>query len=116
AVVLLSSTLSSAVSAPPPHESYPLPLHAALPILLPREARVRPSLRPRARGRPRRVGHHADARARLARGRGTDARPPGVRARVHRSEEHTSELQSLTNLVCRLLLETKTPRLCPFPS
>src|SRR4029450_14142827 len=31
-----------------------------------------------------------------------------------RSEEHTSELQSLTNLVCRLLLETKmypsTPR------
>src|ERR1019366_89088 len=27
-----------------------------------------------------------------------------------RSEEHTSELQSLTNLVCRLLLEkTKTP-------
>src|SRR5262249_56546307 len=26
-----------------------------------------------------------------------------------RSEEHTSELQSLTNLVCRLLLEKKTP-------
>src|SRR5258706_4449760 len=25
----------------------------------------------------------------------------------HRSEEHTSELQSLTNLVCRLLLEKK---------
>src|SRR5438046_3399100 len=24
-----------------------------------------------------------------------------------RSEEHTSELQSLTNLVCRLMLETK---------
>src|SRR3989339_2108187 len=24
---------------------------------------------------------------------------------THRSEEHTSELQSLTNLVCRLLLE-----------
>src|SRR5258706_7513144 len=28
-------------------------------------------------------------------------------ARVLRSEEHTSELQSLTNLVCRLLLEKK---------
>src|SRR5437016_9642894 len=30
-------------------------------------------------------------------------------ARIHeiRSEEHTSELQSLTNLVCRLLLEKK---------
>src|SRR5437016_9720119 len=29
------------------------------------------------------------------------------RCRGHRSEEHTSELQSLTNLVCRLLLEKK---------
>src|SRR5215213_6570605 len=29
------------------------------------------------------------------------------RVRARRSEEHTSELQSLTNLVCRLLLEKK---------
>src|SRR5438093_7952371 len=29
------------------------------------------------------------------------------RTRAERSEEHTSELQSLTNLVCRLLLEKK---------
>src|SRR5256886_4227449 len=29
------------------------------------------------------------------------------RYRVHRSEEHTSELQSQSNLVCRLLLEKK---------
>src|SRR5437016_13983747 len=28
-------------------------------------------------------------------------------SRQNRSEEHTSELQSLTNLVCRLLLEKK---------
>src|SRR5438046_4906707 len=28
-------------------------------------------------------------------------------SKVLRSEEHTSELQSLTNLVCRLLLEKK---------
>src|ERR1035438_7084538 len=28
----------------------------------------------------------------------------------HRSEEHTSELQSLRHLVCRLLLEKKTKR------
>src|SRR2546430_3261371 len=28
--------------------------------------------------------------------------------RTHRSEEHTSELQSQSNLVCRLLLEKKT--------
>src|SRR5262249_48808333 len=35
-------------------------------------------------------------------------RKRGNRApRVVRSEEHTSELQSLTNLVCRLLLEKK---------
>src|SRR5438093_2467119 len=31
----------------------------------------------------------------------------GVKQRTVRSEEHTSELQSLTNLVCRLLLEKK---------
>src|SRR5688572_30915160 len=30
---------------------------------------------------------------------------PGIFARFARSEEHTSELQSLSNLVCRLLLE-----------
>src|SRR5437016_8420619 len=32
------------------------------------------------------------------------------RRRPKRSEEHTSELQSLTNLVCRLLLEKKNKR------
>src|SRR5262249_60805889 len=31
-------------------------------------------------------------------------------AAISRSEEHTSELQSLTNLVCRLLLEKKKRR------
>src|SRR5262245_62506655 len=31
----------------------------------------------------------------------------GARRRRHRSEEHTSELQSLRHLVCRLLLEKK---------
>src|SRR5437016_7385377 len=36
---------------------------------------------------------------------GEPARRPVGRSR--RSEEHTSELQSLTNLVCRLLLEKK---------
>src|SRR5262249_57134555 len=30
-----------------------------------------------------------------------------IRRKPGRSEEHTSELQSLTNLVCRLLLEKK---------
>src|ERR1035438_10574243 len=34
--------------------------------------------------------------------------PVPLPARVYRSEEHTSELQSLRHLVCRLLLEKKT--------
>src|SRR5262249_60788989 len=40
----------------------------------------------------------------------TSGQPPsanGRKASSARSEEHTSELQSLTNLVCRLLLEKK---------
>src|SRR5256885_5566191 len=47
-------------------------------------------------GRPRRPGHHGRPRHRH--------RP------VPRSEEHTSELQSPCNLVCRLLLEKKKKR------
>src|SRR5262249_61355596 len=34
-----------------------------------------------------------------------------IQHRLDRSEEHTSELQSLTNLVCRLLLEQKNTRI-----
>src|SRR5258706_10000341 len=34
---------------------------------------------------------------------------------LSRSEEHTSELQSLTNLVCRLLLEKKKSKKSFFP-
>src|SRR2546430_13364122 len=34
-------------------------------------------------------------------------------AAAGRSEEHTSELQSQSNLVCRLLLEKKNTRLTP---
>src|SRR5258706_9273734 len=33
------------------------------------------------------------------------------RSSLDRSEEHTSELQSLTNLVCRLLLEKKKKKM-----
>src|SRR5688572_32291686 len=36
--------------------------------------------------------------------------PPRPRLRRSRSEEHTSELQSQSNLVCRLLLEKKKRR------
>src|SRR5215213_6160275 len=50
-----------------------------------------------AAARPQRVGTRGDPSARRFRSRG------GVSA----AQEHTSELQSLTNLVCRLLLEKK---------
>src|SRR5207302_9825004 len=39
--------------------------------------------------------------------RGGIIRNPRIRDRKFRSEEHTSELQSRENLVCRLLLEKK---------
>src|SRR5262249_62290065 len=51
----------------------------------------------------RRPAHAGPDGARIAVAR-RDRGPERVRAR---SEEHTSELQSLTNLVCRLLLEKK---------
>src|SRR5258705_5984088 len=38
-------------------------------------------------------------------------RPRSLRVNEARSEEHTSELQSLRHLVCRLLLEKNTPLL-----
>src|SRR5437016_8817591 len=62
------------------------------------------------------VGQHlrlarGEARRRSARIRAARGHPPPHRAQRRlgplRSEEHTSELQSLTNLVCRLLLEKK---------
>src|SRR5207342_3825412 len=36
---------------------------------------------------------------------------PSILFQPHRSEEHTSELQSRENLVCRLLLEKKTKKI-----
>src|SRR2546426_2355325 len=61
-------------------------------------------LRPADAGAPLlAVRRRARARRRAAAGQGRDAVRPGAR----RSEEHTSELQSPCNLVCRLLLEKK---------
>src|SRR5438270_9538996 len=45
--------------------------------------------------------------SRDARRRGTRTARSGTVASAPRSEEHTSELQSQSNLVCRLLLEKK---------
>src|SRR2546430_13445127 len=47
------------------------------------------------------------ARTRVAQGAGPAARGFRRIAAFPRSEEHTSELQSQSNLVCRLLLEKK---------
>src|SRR5258706_11349685 len=64
-------------------------------------------------------GHDAGKlpRPRLGNRRGSRAHSKKAdRLRKPRSEEHTSELQSLTNLVCRLLLEKKkTTILGPTP-
>src|SRR2546430_12506484 len=76
-------------------EIYTLSLHDALPILS-RHGAVGPYEGP--------VGARRRRRRRRVRGLG------GRRSRVsdfRRSEEHTSELQSQSNLVCRLLLEKK---------
>src|SRR5205085_12141179 len=73
---------------PPPTETYTLSLHDALPI---------------SRAGPRLKELFVD---RLLH------RPP----RGARSEEHTSELQSQSNLVCRLLLEKKNDRARPHDS
>src|SRR3712207_8857307 len=73
--------------------------------------RVLPALRGRRGG----AGRHADAARHVRQRRGPAARHRqdelrrGVPAAdpPHRSEEHTSELQSRQYLVCRLLLEKK---------
>src|SRR5215204_3202845 len=50
-----------------------------------------------------------------AAGRARTRRPDRVPARTARSEEHTSELQSHSDLVCRLLLEKKKHESCHIP-
>src|SRR5690242_21717323 len=75
-------------------EIYTLSLHDALPILRPQTA-----AHAGAAGGP-----HRRRGAGRARFRARQARP---RRKAARSEEHTSELQSHVNLVCRLLLEKK---------
>src|SRR3712207_9517076 len=49
---------------------------------------------------------HVIDRAEVLAVRADDVHPRPDVAEVHRSEEHTSELQSRQYLVCRLLLET----------
>src|SRR2546430_6283977 len=81
-------------------EIYTLSLHDALPIWYPG-----PGLEGRSQPAARRVGRRAAAWERLPEHRGGGGTRPTRSAA--RSEEHTSELQSQSNLVCRLLLEKK---------
>src|SRR5256885_6821182 len=74
-------------------EIYTLSLHDALPICTTGGRRCTGPGPVRATGL---------SRIRTVRGQG-----PGTSRRDRRSEEHTSELQSPCNLVCRLLLEKK---------
>src|SRR5690606_41564324 len=88
-----------------------LSLHDALPIFRELGVRVRAGAGAGRRGalRAGRGRHRAGWGAGGAAGR-VRARPAARArrlARAGRSEEHTSELQSRENLVCRLLLEKK---------
>src|SRR5688500_20342379 len=84
-----------------PPRIYTLSLHDALPISLAHATAVAimPALPPL-------TGLEA-AKERLERPEGVDEGYSGEFANEVRSEEHTSELQSPCNIVCRLLLEKK---------
>src|SRR5206468_10817297 len=97
---LVSSLLFSIFffHAPAPTETYTLSLHDALPI----SRRSSPGgLGNMGRG----LGSAKPSPFR--RSRNTSAWRRAMSAAVSRSEEHTSELQSRSDLVCRLLLEKK---------
>src|SRR2546423_9103817 len=83
-------------------EIYTLSLHDALPI----------SWRSRGRRPARRGTGACSSPSRPGTGASATVPSPGCRewGEHARSEEHTSELQSLAYLVCRLLLEKKNNR------
>src|SRR5256885_11652206 len=95
-------------TAPP--EIYPLSLHDALPIYRAGEGRARGYLAGALQVADRHREAEEEGRAALSL---LEQSPPYLAALLglvalscaDRSEEHTSELQSPCNLVCRLLLE-----------
>src|SRR5207248_10331289 len=93
--------LSFFFHTPPPPDIYPLSLHDALPIWKDQRVHAREEgvhLAPDPRAQPLRA---LDVLRREQRAQ------EQARAHALRSEEHTSELQSPYDLVCRLLLEKK---------
>src|SRR5690606_41305184 len=98
---------------PPPPRPPLLPLHDALPISpAPSTSARRPSSDPKIFFASSTAAEEIDA-APIPTSVSSRTRPPTFsavwkrRLRIGRSEEHTSELQSRENLVCRLLLEKK---------
>src|SRR5688500_20362085 len=98
--VIVTSLLIFFYSSPPPTCIYSLSLHYALPI----SPLSKPFLNSASRSKVTEVGLPAVKRSRVS-----TLLPPGgwSASNQKRSEEHTSELQSPCNLVCRLLLEKK---------
>src|SRR5262249_60684092 len=103
-------------NAPPTTALCTLSLHDALPISRNRDGRPVRARQWAEEGARRRVEgvdvpgifyvSDQDVVAECAEvGRGLHDTPGALQRAGARSEEHTSELQSLTNLVCRLLLE-----------
>src|SRR5690606_41247454 len=91
--------------APAPTEIYTLSLHDALPIL-PAKASSAPSMgSPSTVQVSSRLNNSASLHKVAA--RASSWSTAFSRTVAPRSEEHTSELQSRENLVCRLLLEKK---------
>src|SRR5690606_41840668 len=99
----MTSLSYSCFTASAPHALHTLSLHDALPICRawPRSAGPRPGAR-RGKSEPRLPGHRRSSCA-----SGHVLEQSEIFSGIHRSEEHTSELQSRENLVCRLLLEKK---------
>src|SRR5207302_10941994 len=92
-------------------EIYTLSLHDALPILTEVYERAVTSLdseeyRKIAQSLPAFADFMQRTKS-LAQNAPVAKQPPLLRKALARSEEHTSELQSRENLVCRLLLEKK---------
>src|SRR5262249_62293366 len=102
--------LLSIIPRPPPSTLFPYTTLFRSSALRRPAGRAHPAGGLLERDRPGR-GTKGAALAVHRRGRGeAQARPAGPENAdrpAPRSEEHTSELQSLTNLVCRLLLEKK---------
>src|SRR5438093_9842368 len=95
-IVPLFTSTTYLMHTPTTTRTYTLSLHDALPICEDKTA-----------GKEKRQAGDVPLGRPAARERVLELDEEGEREREQRSEEHTSELQSLTNLVCRLQLEKK---------